>query len=191
MTQICNYIKYENEKIEIDDETRIVLDQKVIQYVYNIDTTQYNITIGTTEEYVYLFNYFTLNYTIEEDTEVKFTIFLCAKRTVNGQVESFSDVYLCIPELSSAKDKVIGLNAYKVNTEQVKMNKTGADIIYFTINGGSEAILGYKETPNGFVFPNKSCFLEGRHENLYKDFEGKIYAVQSHGNNRFKVEPKS
>lgn len=178
MTQICEYVKYKNGMYEVGIE--LALYYKIIEEVYRITPRS---TVDTPADCKYVIEQFDL----KKSDNSTFTIYLCAERTVVNNTVVFSNAYLCIPELNSDSSKLVGLSVYKINTSQLKIQLGTTEIegsnkysLYGCIDTtGEVALLGCKslaDTERLFAFPNKSCFLEGRHENLYDEFEGKTYA---------------
>ncbi len=177
MTQICEYVKYKNgmDTVSVEHE----LYSKIIEKVYGVIPTT---TENTPTNYKYVIEQFDL----KKSDNNTFTIYLCAERTVVNDVDVFSNAYLCIPELNSERNELNGLSIYKIDTNQLKLQLgiTSLDgdnkyTLYGCIDTTSGiALLGCKSVGNTerlFAFPNKSCFLEGRHEDLYEEFEGKLY----------------
>lgn len=177
---ILEYISYRNVESEIESSDGDEAPQRILKTIYNITSLEEAELDGC--------NYAIQLFTIQKDaSSTLFSLYLCTKKIGTEETTNiYGDSYLVVPEVKTVNgNKVMkGINAYKIINKQVETKLVEGSISEGNVLKGiiqitykDTVLLGFDE--NKFVFPDKSCFLEGKHENLYNKFKGGKYIISS------------
>ena len=181
------YISYRNIESEIPSEIPSENDEsltKILEKIYNKSSFE-ETTYDSCDYAIQIF-------TIQKDaSSTLFSLYLCTRKiSTEGSGESitniYGDSYLVVPEVKtvSGSKSLKGINAYKIIDKQLETKLLEGSMIggvnvkaKIQITYKDIALLGFDD--DKFVFPDKSCFLEGKHENLYDKFKGGKYIISS------------
>ena len=178
------YISYRNIESEIEDGSSDNAPENLLKKIYDIAL----LTEASLDECNYAIQFFTIK---KDDNSTPFSLYLCTKKIgTEGSGENTTNIYgnsyLVIPEVKiiSGKQVIGGINAYKIIDKQLETKLLEGSVIG-GVNVKAKIQITYKDTAllgfddSKFVFPDKSCFLEGKHENLYDKFKAGKYIISS------------
>ena len=177
MVQECEYEDYQIKPLSSNTFIPSIytlendICKSVIKYVYNIDTTLYNIEFSNTNYFTHICNIFKLR---KVDTGEQIVCGLCS-------VNYNNEPYFWIADLT--EDLTLkGIHAYKIIDEisfNIKFDENVTPhSLYFGIKNYfyhyNLALLGHEFLNDRFVLPPKSTFLEGKHIDCIKN---KFYGI--------------
>ena len=164
--QECEYVHYTNEYVQYSMSDAVEHMKSLLELIYNVEEV-----VEADDDYRDA-TYYVQQSIIQSSNpdDPSFNVIMCAKRKEPGSSEY--DGYLVLPEIKN--NVITGVSAYKININ-VDVNYPAKTIYVISGKYQGKELLGidYED----FMFPGKSCFLEGRHQDLFEKFTPGKYKV--------------
>ena len=156
--QKCEYVRYTNEYVNYEMNDAVDYMKSLLEMLYNVEEV-----VKADDDYEDATYYVQQSLIQLNSNDPRFNVIMCAKRKQPGINEY--DGYLVLPEITN--NVITGISAYKMNID-VNVYCPAKSVYLISGRYKDQILLGMDY--GNFMFPGKSCFLEGRHQDLFENF---------------------